>query len=132
MSISLISFVSPVTGVDAEFNTFRLGEAYAKRLNPNDVVALINEKTKHLFGFAQVTKLVTGRLDELCAIHAYMNHTQLGEPATEAPAQVYKTLQRIYGPHIVKPDKKATVIYMRRLSNVNDDWIRLGTALREV
>jgi len=112
----VIGFIPPITGVDGEFNTFRLGQALAKRLSAGDTVFLMNEKTKTVFGKAEVTKVETGLLGELCQTHAATNHREVGcEDPTQAPARLFKYIQKIYGPHIAVATKKSVVISMRRL-----------------
>ena len=111
----VIGFVPPIIGLEDSFNTFRLGSFYHKRLSPGDHVYLLNEKEKMVIGKALVEKIEFGRLDELCVMYAHRNHTELQNDAVNAPARLYATLQKIYGPHIVSPSKKATVIFLRRL-----------------
>jgi hypothetical protein len=114
MKMRVIGFIPPVVGVEEEFNTFRLGSFYIKHLSPGDEVLLLNEKDKLVFGRAVVEKIEAGALSELCLLHAHTNHTQLADEATAAPERLFALLQKIYGPHIVSPSKKATVIFLKR------------------
>lgn len=114
MDSRFIGFIPPIDGVASEFNTFRLGSFYEKNLTVGDIVFLTDEKNKTVFGAASVTQIDSGKLAEMCVLHAYRNHTQLGQEGTNAPEQLYKVLQKIYGPHIATPEKKATVIYLKR------------------
>ncbi len=115
MQVTVIGFIPPIVGVEAEFNTFRLGGFYARNLSPNQDVFLLNEKDKVVFGRAVVEYVESGQLGELCLIHAHRNHTELNNDPTDAPARLFALLQKIYGPHIAIPAKKACVIYLRRI-----------------
>lgn len=116
MDVPVIGFIPPVVGVEGEFNTFRLGSSLYKRLKEGDVVFLMDEKNKSVFGRAEVTSLDNGPLGELCLVHAHKNHTELAQAdSNDSPERLFKLLQKIYGPHIATPAKKSTVIYLRRL-----------------
>lgn len=114
MDSRFIGFIPPINGVASEFNTFRLGSFYEKNLKVGDIVFLTDEKNKTVFGAASVMQIDSGKLAEMCVIHAYRNHTQIDAEPANAPEHLYKVLQKIYGPHIAKPDKKTTVIYLKR------------------
>lgn len=115
METHVIGFIPPVIGVESEFNTFRLGGFYSKRLSPGDEVFLLNEKEKMVFGRAKVESIETGSLGELCLIHAHKNHTELANEPNAAPERLFALLQKIHGPHIATPKKKACVIYLKRI-----------------
>jgi len=115
MEVPVIGFIPPVEGVEGEFNTFRLGSTFVKRLKEGDEVFLMDEKNKVVFGRAQVMRVEGGLLGELCLLHAEKNHRELKHDAEGASERLFKYLQKIYGPHIATPTKKACVIYMRRL-----------------
>lgn len=115
MHVSVIGFIPPVEGVDKEFNTFRLGGTFAKRLKEGDEVFLMDEKNKIVFGRAQVLRVESGKLGELCLLHAAKNHRELLNDETTAPERLFQYLQRVYGPHIATATKKSCVIYMRRI-----------------
>lgn len=112
MDTRVIGFIPPVIGVEEGFNTFRLGGFYSKHLSPGEEVFLLNEKEKIVFGRARVESVETGKLGELCLIHGHKNHTELANDQDSAPARLFATLQKIYGPHIATPQKKACVIYL--------------------
>lgn len=115
MQHHVIGFIPPVIGVEEEFNTFRIGGFYQKRLSPGDVVYLLNEKEKMIFGRAQVQSIEVGGLGEMCLIHAHKNHTELAGDPNTAPERLNELLRKIHGPHIATLTKKTTVIYMKRL-----------------
>lgn len=115
MHVNVVGFIPPVEGIDNEFNTFRLGGAYAKRLTVGDTIFLMDEKNKVVFGSAQVTRVEVGKLAELCRQHASTNHRELSNDAAGAPERLLTYIRKIYGPHIAKDEKKACVIFMKRL-----------------
>lgn len=115
MEVPVIGFIPPVEGVEAEFNTFRLGSSFIKRLQAGDEVFLMDEKNKVVFGKAQVLRMESGQLGELCLLHAAKNHRELHHDAEGAPERLFRYLQRVYGPHIAVHSKKACVIYLRRI-----------------
>ena len=115
MNLHVIGFIPPIVGVDNEFNTFRLGGFYQKRLSIGSQVYLLNEKEKMIFGRAHVENIDVGALGEMLLIHAHKNHTEIGNDSNTAPERLHETIRRIYGPHIATLTKKTTVIFMKRL-----------------
>lgn len=109
----VIGFIPPIIGVEAEFNTFRLGKKFGT-LPIGSEVLLMDEKRKVVFGKAVVTDVTVGPLSALCAVYAPENHTELQHQDGKHAERLYQTFTKIYGPHIVKPDKTATVIKLRR------------------
>ena len=115
MEIRVIGFIPPIIGTEDEFNTFRIGEKLAKTLKVGEEVFLMDEKEKLVFGKARVEAIEVGKLGEMCLIHAHKNHTELAKDPNTASERLFKTIQRIYGPHIAEPHKKTTVLYLKRL-----------------
>lgn len=115
MEARVIGFTPPVLGVEDRFNTFRIGGFYEKRLSPGEIVYLLNEKEKMVFGKAVVEKVEVGKLAEMCVIHGSQNHTELANEPSEAGRRLFATLQKIHGPHIALPTKKTTVIFLKRI-----------------
>ena len=115
MNKHVVGFIPPIVGVEEEFNTFRIGSFYQKRLSPGDEVLLLNEKEKIVFGRARVESIDVGSLGEMLLIHAHKNHTELANDSNTAPERLHETIRRIYGPQIATLTKKTTVIYMKRL-----------------
>lgn len=111
----VVGFVPPMVGLESEFNTVRLGLTYAKRLKAGDTVFLLDEKERKVFGTAEVVSVETGKLGEICLNHAAKNHTELLSTDGHEAERLFKLLQKIYGPHAAVPEKKATVIYLKRL-----------------
>ena len=60
-----LKFKPPLLGFDqAKFNTFRMGTAWAKRLEVGSLVAIINAKTDEVFGYANL--MLEARLPAEC------------------------------------------------------------------
>lgn len=114
MEIPVIGFIPPINGIDGDFNTFRMGRRLGK-LPEGIEVFLMDEKRKVVIGKAKVLSVAVGSLDELCVLYGAHNHTEIGR-GSENPAQsLYRTIVRIYGPHLVNPKKIFTVISLRRI-----------------
>lgn len=109
----VIGFIPPIVGTEGTFNTFRLGRMYSK-LRIGEDVFLMDERKKTVFGTAEVLDVTVGPLGALCAAFAHENHTQLAGDAFKASEELYRLLEKIYGPHIVNPNKIATVVKLRR------------------
>lgn len=112
--MTVIDFVPPINGVEGEFNTFRLGLFYSKRLKPGDKVYLMNVKDKFIFGRAVVTDIQVGPLADMAKLHAQHNHAMLSNPG-DREQDLLALLTKFYGPHIATPKKKTTVVYLRRM-----------------
>lgn len=115
MNTRVIGFIPPVIGVEGNFNTFRIGGFFAARLNVGEEVMLMDEKEKVVFGKAVVEAVDVGQLGELCLTHGHQNHTEVANDPIGAPERLFKTITKIYGPHIAKVNKKTTVISLRRI-----------------
>ena len=113
----VVGFIPPILGVEGKFNTFRIGGFYNKNLKEGDEVFLLNEKEKAVFGIARVESVEIGRLDEMCILHGDMNHGELANISNDAPQKLFKTIQKIYGPHIAPPQKLTTVLYLQRIND---------------
>lgn len=111
-----IEFIPPVTGIDGVFNTVRLGGFYSKNLKAGDLVYLTDSKKKIILGIAEVVSVEYMVLSLVCELHGHRNHTQIGLPKSQV--DLFSVIQKIYGPHIAQPNKKATVIYLKRRSDV--------------
>lgn len=111
-----IDFIPPIIGIKGEFNTFRLGLFFAKRLKVDDIVYLMNVKEKLVFGRAVVTGIVVGPLEDMVRKHAKQNHAMLSNPG-DREVDLLALLTKFYGPHIATPNKKTTVVYLRRIDD---------------
>lgn len=114
MNATVIGFIPPIVGVEGIFNTFRMGKRYA-RLASGEEVFLMDEKNKVIFGRAVVLDIAIGPVSLMCSVYAEENHTELGAKDAESSQRLYKLLEKIYGPHIVKPNRTVTVIKLKRV-----------------
>lgn len=115
-SKQVIDFASPIMGLDGEFNTFRLGLFYFKRLQAGQVCHLMDSKEKLLLGTAIVTHVEKGTLEEMLLKYGAHNHAVLNVCEEDRVGTLTQIITRIYGPHIATPSRKTTVIYLRRLT----------------
>lgn len=115
MEVQTIGFIPPVAGVDKNFNTFRLGGTLAKRLTSGQEVFLLDEKTKIVFGRAEVLSVHMGKLRDMCDMHAHFNHRELANEPDGAADRLIAYMRKIYGPQIAVDNKRCTVIYLKRL-----------------
>jgi hypothetical protein len=115
MEVQTIGFIPPVEGVENAFNTFRLGWTLANRLTVGQEVLLLDEKTKIVFGRAQVVSVHKGNLIDMCREHAWRNHRELRNEPDSAPDRLIAYIRKLFGPHIAVDNKRCTVIYLKRL-----------------
>ncbi len=111
----IIEFMPPMNGMDGEFNTFRLGVAWSKRVESGNAVLLMDKKQYELMGCAEVTAVHVGKLSDMSALHARHNHNQLGLDQDGAGERLIANMIRRYGPHKCSTGTNVTVIYMKRL-----------------
>lgn len=111
----LIDFIPPIIGIEGKFNTFRLGLFYSKCLKPGEVVGLVDSKARLLIGTANVIEVHLGTVQNMTRAWAHENHTQL-KNVSDVPVheRLYEVMLRIYGPHILTPTKKVTVVRLER------------------
>lgn len=114
--IPVLEFYPPMKGLDGRFNTFRLGLASSRRMKKGDYVLLIDKRTSAAFAKAKVTGVHTGTLREMASLYAAQNHNQRDDPE-HASENIVIALTKRYGPQMVNPDKKFTVIELWRLKN---------------
>lgn len=115
MFMPVLSFRPPFKGLDANFNTFRLGMAWGKRVVVGSHVALGDALTFDVFGYAQVTDVISGPLNAMLEGYAAANHTMLDVPPSEAPAALLDVLIKSYGKNWVNDGRGSTVIDLTRV-----------------
>ena len=96
--LPILAFSQP-KGLEREFNTFRMGTAWAKRLVPGSLVALMDTKRDEIIGQAKVTALFTGDKREMAKAYGEDNHILLsrGIKGLEAEAAMLKVLRNTFG-----------------------------------
>ncbi|MCG5512785.1 hypothetical protein [Ectothiorhodospira shaposhnikovii] len=113
--IPIFAFRPPLVGFEDEFNTFRMGTAWARRIFPGSVVTLLDTKSESLFAAASVTRVYSGSIDDMATLYAAQNHlAKAGLIEKDNAAQSMKaTLRKMYGNLIYSQNKNATVVFMK-------------------
>lgn len=109
----VLEFAPPAQGLEGNFNTFRLGRAWSKKLNKGDVALLIKKPELFVLAEARVTKVLVGRLREMATLYAHENHNQRLGDREGAAERLIESMKRRYGPHMVDDNRFVTVIYLR-------------------
>ncbi|WP_323016363.1 hypothetical protein [Castellaniella sp.] len=109
----VLGFAPPVTGLEGQFNTFRLGVAWGKRLNEHDTVILVNQPRSEILARAEVVSVQCGVFSDMAAMHATRNHNYRGLTREEASQRLIASMIKRYGPHKCSENSKVTVIYLR-------------------
>lgn len=111
--VHIIDFSPPMQGIEGEFNTFRLGGAWAKRVQPTDKVILMDKKAMGMLGWGEVIAIHIGRLDDLSALYGSRNHNQKHLPQEGAGDRVTAAMIKRYGPNLCRYDSKCCVIELK-------------------
>lgn len=119
--LRIIDFSPPMSGIDGSFNTFRLGGTWSRRVQVGERVGLLDNKQMCLIGFATVTGVHTGKLNELSALHACRNHNQKHLPSDGAGERLMQAMIKRYGPHKCRENSLVTVIELEEIRNEHDD-----------
>jgi hypothetical protein len=110
-----LDFAPPFVGLDNDrFNTIRLGTSWSKRLKPDDEVYIQSSKDKLITSKAIVESVEVSTVGEILLCHAQFNHNEIDSKDGHESERLYQYMLKLYGPHIVNPKKKATVIYLRK------------------
>lgn len=115
--MKIVDFSPPMQGIGGSFNTFRLGGAWSRRLQPGEVVGLLDKKQMCLIGYAKVTGVQTGKLNQMSAQHGCRNHNQKHLPEEGAGERVVAAMMKRYGPHKCKETSLVTVIELEEIRN---------------
>jgi len=111
--VPVIGFTDP-TGTEGEFNTFRKGLGWARRVTVGGRIGLYDLKGDVMIGFARVVAIDSGALGSLLRSHGAFNHLMKTVPVDEVPAQLEKVLRRAYGTTYAALTAEFCVIEMRR------------------
>lgn len=114
MPVRVIEFSPPMEGLEGEFNTFRLGMAWSKRIVVGDTIWLMDKKQFLIFGSAIVTGIFVGKLRDMSDLYACRNHNQKGLDPEGANNRLIANMIKRYGPNMCDENKKVTVIEMKR------------------
>jgi len=111
--VPVIGFTDP-TGTDGEFNTFRRGLGWARRLVIGQRVGLYDLKADRMVGYARVEAIVSGVLGDLLLSHSAFNHLMKALPVDDAPEALQRVLRKAYGTTYAAPSETFSVIECRR------------------
>lgn len=112
MTHDTLAFSYPRRGLVGEFNTFRLGRAWAD-CPIGQVVELVDSRSKKLLKLATVVSVHVGTLTEMAALHAHQAHNWKDHPADERSALLIASMKRRYPPNRVRDDSTVAVIYLK-------------------
>lgn len=111
----VVPFRKPLLGLDGDFNTFRLGAAWARRVKVGAPVALYDAADEVVFGTAEVTAVTVGPFQDVAPRHARFNHMMLDKSADLAPELLWKVMVNSYGSTFMTRERPCSVIYLRRI-----------------
>lgn len=114
--LPLLAFRPPIRGFDGRFNTFRLGQAWTKRVVDGSRVALMDTKSHEVFAVAAITDVHSGDKRTMAEQHGANNHNVrvTGVPASEKVGDyMLRRLRNSFGKMIYENQSDATVLYMR-------------------
>ena len=107
-----LDFAPPIVGMEGVFNTFRLGIAWTKRVEPNDIILLTNKARSTVIGRAKVVDIKIGTLSEMAATDARFNHNHREYKTLVAAERLVESMIKRYGPQKCSENSKVTVIYL--------------------
>lgn len=114
----VLAFTQP-KGIDDEFNTFRMGTTWVRRVAPGSVVGLLDGKTKSIIGQARVTAVYCGDKATMAKAYGEDNHLLIARGIKGEAVQAFmlKVLRNTFGKLIYQSQEKATVIYLERIKD---------------
>lgn len=109
-------------GFEGEFNTFRIGRAWSKRVTEGMTVALMSAKDSRIVGYADVTRVYAGKKEALAEMFGKDNHCARALNITEdVPATMLRRLKNASGTMIYNSNPDATIIYMRMIKDAQNE-----------
>lgn len=119
--IPAITFKYPIKGIDNDvFNTFRIGEAWFKRVKEGSLVALVEVKENTIVGYCKVLSVYVGGKLEMAKLYGKDNHTMqsmnLSHESNDIIAlSMLDRLRKTNGKMIYDSSDFVTVIYLTRV-----------------
>lgn len=107
-------------GMGSEFNTFRLGAAWAKRVQPGDLVNL-RDTSGNVVGVAEVTAVDYGAFPEMDKLHSVDNHLAIDAELQGKDFCMEKTMTEVYGGHRFNAQSTVSVISLRRIDGTGEE-----------
>lgn len=103
-----------LAGTDSDFNTFRLGSAWSRRLSPGQKIGLL-DRAGLKQSEAEVISTHCGPRQDMIDQHAHLNHLMLAKQPENPAAELARILRNLYGANFLAKAEAITVIYLRRL-----------------
>jgi len=100
-------------GMGEEFNTFRLGSAWARRVKPGQAIGLLNRQGEKI-GEAVVKAVHCGDKEEMLNEHARYNHLMIAKPHDNPAAELKRLIRNMYGTNYLANASSFSVIYLKR------------------
>lgn len=112
-----LKFNRPLRGFDLPlFNTFRIGEAWSKRLMPGSIVALVDSETDKPFSYAKVISVHCGGKESMARLYGQFNHNIQALKIVDNIATVMlNRLKNASGTLIYNNSDKATVVFLETI-----------------
>jgi len=107
-----LDFSPPLIGFTGNFNTFRLGVAWTKRVKAGDRVLMVNTARSLVIARARITDVDSGSLRDMAIKHGSQNHNHSEFSPDIAAQRITQSMIKRYGPHKCSEDSKVTVIYL--------------------
>lgn len=113
--VPVLQFLDP-RGLDGEFNTFRLGGAWARRVQPGDRVALVGKAA--FIAYAKVINTHAGKFTDMDKHYGIDNHLMIDAALSGVDLVLESVMSSIYGKHRFTPASTVSVIELRREDGV--------------
>ena len=107
-------------GTEEEFNTFRLGAAWAKRVDKGDLVALHTTDGAHI-AYAEVVDTHSGPFKAMSDQFGIDNHLSIQAEVAGEVFDLEKIMTACYGGHRFNNQSNVTVIELRRINGVSEE-----------
>jgi len=124
--VPTIKFTS-LKGIEGEFNTFRIGDAWSRRVSEGMTVALMNSKKNVIMCFAEVTSVFVGDKFALADMFSQDNHSiKALDVIDDVPEKMLKRLKNASGTMIYNANERATVIYLKVIDYAKNEKEAVG------
>lgn len=111
---------SDTAGLSGEFNTFRLGGAWAKRVSVGDVVLLQNGQGEAI-DYATVCDTHIGSFSDMAHEYGVDNHLAINAEISGTPFDLAQVMTKLYGAHRFSLNSTVSVIELRRRDGVGEE-----------
>ena len=108
-------------GMDSDFNTFRLGGAWATRVGPGNLVNLRSAVDGSILGVAEVIRTHVGPFTGMAAEFGADNHLAIDAAINDRDFDLAKVMRECYGGHRFNVDSTVSVIELRRIHAASEE-----------